>query len=271
MKNEQCCKIWTLSSDKAEYERFETLLSNDTSRNTINQASFNELFRLNARDKIVGQPSATVIHDPCNIRKGYSEKMEKLDRVRDLDGKTINGYRTFNSVLLHGSKISLLGCRPYSQQEDSEFEEDHLSNKEVSFKEIRLISKTLKSDFPEKRITHLFDREADDSSYFELIDKELGDLFIFRLKTNRNSDVAYWNEEKGKEYQVKLHLKPLDNSYDYVFQKFIHKGKCHQQVRAKISYEKNWVGKNYYNIVRINLSDRKGKALFAKPMVLITN
>lgn len=271
MKNEQCCKIWTLSSDKAEYERFETLLSNETSRNTINQASFNELLRLNARDKIVGQPSATVIHDPCNIRKGYSEKMEKLDRVRDLDGKTINGYRTFNSVLLHGSKISLLGCRPYSQQEDSEFEEDHLTNKEVSFKEIRLISKTLKSDFPERRITHLFDREADDSSYFELIDKELGDLFIFRLKTNRNSDVAYWNEEKGKEYQVKLHLKPLGNSYDYVFQKFIHKGKCHQQVRAKISYEKNWVGKDYYNIVRINLSDRKGKALFAKPMVLITN
>ena len=79
MKNEQCCKIWTLSSDKAEYERFETLLSNNTSRNTINQDIFNELLRLNATDKIIGQPSATVIHDPCNIRKAYSEKMEKLD------------------------------------------------------------------------------------------------------------------------------------------------------------------------------------------------
>lgn len=271
MKKEQCCKIWTLAADKAEYERFETLLSNDSSRNTINQDSFNELLRLNAADKIVGQPSATVIHDPCNIRKAYSEKMEKLDRVRSLDGKMINGYRTFNSVLLHGSKISLLGCRPYSQQEDSELEEDHLTNKEVSFKEIRLISKALKSDFPERRVTHIFDREADDSEYFELIDKELGDLFIFRLKTNRNSDVAYWNEEKGKEYQVKLHLKPFANCYNYVFQKFIHKGKCYQQVRAKISYEKNWVGQDYYNIIRIELSDRKGKAIFAKPMMLISN
>lgn len=271
MKNEQCCKIWTLSSDKAEYERFETLLSNNTSRNTINQDIFNELLRLNATDKIIGQPSATVIHDPCNIRKAYSEKMEKLDQVRDLDGKMINGYRTFNSVLLHRSKISLLGCRPYSQQEDSQLDEGHLTNKEVSFQEIRLISEALKADFPERCITHLFDREADDTDYFELIDKDLGDLFIFRLKTNRNSDVAYWNEEKGKEYQVKLHLKPFSNSFDYVFEKFIHKGKCRQQVRAKISYEQNWVGQDYYNIVRIELTDRKGKAIFAKPMVLITN
>ena len=272
MKNEQSCQIWTLSSDKAEYERFDTLLSNETSRNTIDQDSINELLRLNAADKIIGQPSATVIHDPCNIRKAYSEKMEKLDQVKDLDGKIINGYRTFNSVLLHGSKMSLLGCRPYSQKESSELTEDaHLSNKEVSFKEIRLISEALKADFPERRITHLFDREADDSAYFELIDKELGDLFVFRLKTNRNSDVAYWNEEKGKECQVKLHLKPFAKSFSYVFQKFIYKGKCYQQVRAKISYEKNWVGQDYYNIVRIELSDRKGKAIFSKPMVLITN
>ena len=57
--------------------------------------------------------------------------------------------------------MSLLGCRPYSQKESSELTEDaHLSNKEVSFKEIRLISKALKADFPERRITHLFDREA---------------------------------------------------------------------------------------------------------------
>ena len=44
-------------------------------------------------------------------------------------------------------------------------------------------------------------------------------FFIFRLKTNRNSDVAYSNEEKGKEYKVKLHLKPFSNTYDYVFEK----------------------------------------------------
>lgn len=263
-----------MSSTKAEYERFDTLLSNDKSRNTINQESFNELLRLSACDKIVGEPSATVIHDPCSIRKAYSKEMEKLDRVLDLDGQPINGYRTFNSVLLHGSRISLLSCRPYSQKEASEDEENqggHLTNKEVSFKQIRAISQALKADFSDRRITHLFDREADDADYFKLIDKELADLFIFRMKTNRNSDVAYWNDEKGKEYQVKLHLKPLDNCFNYVFDKFIHRGKCHQQVHAKISYERHWIGNDYYNVVKIELSNRKGNPLFAKPMVLVTN
>lgn len=272
MKNEQSCQIWTLAADKAEYERFVTLLSNDKSRNTINQDVFNELLRADCVDKLHGEVSATVIHDPCAIRKAYSKKMEKLDNVQDLDGNIINGYRTFNSVLLHGSKISLLGCRPYSQKEQSaEDETKHLSNKEVSFKEIRLISQALKSDFPHRRITHLFDREADDAAYFELIDEGLQDLFIFRLKTNRNSDVEYWDEQKGKERKVKLHLKTFANQTEYVFQKFVHKGKCHQQVRAHISWEKHWVGKGYYNIVRIKLLNRKGKSLFAKPMVLITN
>lgn len=272
MKNEQSCQIWTLSKDKAEYERFVTLLSNDTSRNTIDQNLFNELLRERCLDKLSGEVSATVIHDPCSIRKSYSKKLENLDKVQDLNGKTINGYRTFNSVLLHGTKISLLGCRPYSQKETSDYDsEKHLTNKEVSFKEIRLISKALKSDFPDRRLTHLFDREADDAAYFELIDKELEDLFIFRLKTNRNSDVEYWDEEKDKLRKVKLHLKPFANQFNYVFQKFVHKGKCHQQVRAEISYEKHWLGKGFYNIVRVKLFNRNGRALFANPMVLVTN
>lgn len=271
MKNEQCCQIWTLASDKSEYERFKHLLSNDSSRNAINRTVFNDLLRHRTVEKIKGEPSATVIHDPCSIRKEHSKKMEKLDKVLDLKGNPINGYRTFNSVLLYKSSISLLGCRPYSQKESSEEENDHLTNKEVSFAELRLISEALKADFAERQITHLFDREADDSAYFELIDKELKDRFIFRLKTNRNSDVAYFDEEKGKERKLKLHLKDFSNSFRYVFEKFVHRGKCHQEVQAHISYEKNWVGEDYYNVVKIKLFGRNGKAIFAKPMVLITN
>ena len=271
MKNEQSCQIWTLASNKAEYERFEHLLSNNTTRNAIDQSAFNELLQQQGVSHLKGAVSATVIHDPCNIRKKESQKMENLDRVKDLDGKIINGYRTFNSVLLKGQKLFLLGCRPYSQKEDSEITAGRLSNKEVSFDQIRAISKAIKADFPERRITHLFDREADDTAYFELIDKELEDLFIFRLKTNRNSDVEYWDAEKQKQRFLKLHLKPLENQFTFVFQKFLYRGKCYQQVRAKISYEKTFVGVDYYNVVKIELFDRKGKAIFAKPMVLITN
>ena len=271
MKNEQSCQIWSLASDKAEYEQFKHLLSNNTTKNVIDQTAFNELLQQQAISHLKGAASTTVIHDPCNIRKRESQKMENLDRVRDLDGKIINGYRTFNSVLLTGQKLFLLGCRPYSQKEDSQKSAGHLSNKEVSFDQIRAISKAIKADFPERRITHLFDREADDTEYFELIDKELEDLFIFRLKTNRNSDVEYWDAEKEKQRFLKLHLKPLENQFTFVFQKFLYRGKCYQQVRAKTSYEKTFVGADYYNVVKIELFDRKGKAIFAKPMVLITN
>ena len=86
-----------------------------------------------------------------------------------------------------------------------------------------MISRALKPGFPDRGITHLFDREADDAAYFELIDEELEDLFIFRLKTNRNSDVEYWDKEKGKQRKVKLHLKPFANQFEYVFQKFVHR------------------------------------------------
>ncbi len=40
MKTEQCCKIWTIAADKAEYERFEYLLSKETDENGIDQAVF---------------------------------------------------------------------------------------------------------------------------------------------------------------------------------------------------------------------------------------
>ncbi|MEL6943866.1 MAG: hypothetical protein AAFO82_14485 [Bacteroidota bacterium] len=91
------------------------------------------------------------------------------------------------------------------------------------------------------------------------------------MKTNRNSDVEYWDAEKQKQRFLKLHLKPLENQFTFVFQKFLYRGRCYQQVRAKISYEKTFVGADYYNVVKIELFDRKGKSIFAKPMVLLTN
>ena len=69
MKNEQRCQIWSLASDKAEYERFEHLLSTNTTRNAIDQSAFNELLEQQAVSHLKGAVSATVIHDPCHIRK----------------------------------------------------------------------------------------------------------------------------------------------------------------------------------------------------------
>ncbi len=279
MKNEKTLQMWHLSADKKEYDRFEYLLSKHRETNGIVGSGFNELLLEKGNQSLAGEVTATIIHDPCYIRKEHSKELENLDRVRNLDGKMINGYRTFNSVLLGQENITLLGCHPYSQKEESKLGEGHLTNKEVSFDQIRQISHGLKKDIPSRTIIHLMDREADDIEYFKLIDKELDDKFIFRLKSNRNSDVEYIFEKRDdggnliKESLrfVKIHKKTLSNRFDRVFERFMYKGKCYREARAKVSYERMWVGDDYYWIVKIGMETRTGRAIFAKPMVLITN
>lgn len=115
----------------------------------------------------------------------------------------LNGYRTFNSVLLGRDSLHLLGCVPYSQKEDSRLNDGHLTNKEVIFGQIRQISTSLKEDIPSRTLIYLMDREADDVEYFKLIDKELDDKFIFRLKSNRNSKVEYLFEKRDAIERLK--------------------------------------------------------------------
>ena len=61
------------------------------------------------------------LHDPCDIRKEYSEKLENLGIVRDLDGKFINGYNTFNTVCVNGDgkRLHLSDITVYSNGDPS--------------------------------------------------------------------------------------------------------------------------------------------------------
>ena len=279
METEQNLQLWKLSADKKEYDRLFYLLSKGKDANGIDSDVFNDLLMEKGVSNSRGEVSVTVIHDPCYIRKPYSQSLENLDKVQDLSGNVINGYRTFNSVLVHKNSLSLLSCQPYSQKEKSEEAEGHLTNKEVGFSQIRTISKRLKADISDRTILHLMDREADDVAYFKLIDKELSDKFIFRLKTNRNSDVEYLFEKKDKEGKkikeslkfVKIAKVTLANNFEYVFEKFAHKGKCYQQAKSLVSYERMWVGDDFYWIVKVEMKTRTGRAIFANPMILITN
>ena len=279
MKNEKSLQIWKLSTDKKEYDRFEYLLSKHQDTNGINPSDFNALLLKKGKQSLEGEVTATIIHDPCYIRKEHSKELENLDRVRNLDGKMINGYRSFNSVLLDTDSLHLLGCIPYSQKEGSKLDDGHFTNKEVSFGQIRQISASLKEDIPSRTLIHIMDREADDVEYFKLIDKELDDKFIFRLKSNRNSDVEYLFEKRNEQGHlikeslrfVKIHKKILSNRFERIFERFVYKGKCYREARANVSYERIWVGDDYYWIVKIEVKTRTGRAIFAKPMVLISN
>ena len=97
MKNEKSLQMWYLSADKKEYDRFEYLLSKHGDTNGIIASvpiaiGINDLLLEKGNQSLRGEVAATIIHDSCYIRKEHSKELERLDRVRGLDGKMINGY-----------------------------------------------------------------------------------------------------------------------------------------------------------------------------------
>lgn len=273
MKDGQSCKIWTLSGDKAEYERFSYLLKKPDEHG-INSEAINCLFREDTADALQGQPSVVIVHDSCDIRKPYSQKMEAIDKVRSLEGKVVNGYRSFNSIALGPDRIHLLGCNPFSSEEEDYKGEDpdfSFDKKDLAFSQIRAISQTLKSQTPDQVLTHLIDREADDQEYFAFLEEELQDKFVVRLKINRNSDVQTWDDKKQKEVAVKLVKKPLAKSFERIYEHFRYRGKSYQNVKARFHYERMHLGTGWYWVVRIELFSSTGKAVFSNPMLLVTN
>lgn len=263
MKNEQSCKIYTLSSTPKEYEKFAYQLKKDKS-NGLDSSAINKLIMSTSIDYLESSPSVTILHDPCDIRKPYSKEMESIGQVRSLDGNTINGYRTFNSVAIGKKRLHLLGCVPYSSKEED------VDKKQIAFDQITSISKAFKEECPDMVLTHIIDREADDQEVFEKMD-ELGDRFVIRVKANRNSDVKYWNKKEQKEMSVKLINKELTHSFSITYEKFFHKGKVYQHAEAKFEYERHYIGNQWRYIVKVKLFSREGKAIFKQPMLLITN
>ncbi len=274
MKMEQSCKIWTLSANKAEYDRFSYLLEKPGESGGIASESLNDLLRTSSAIQLQGEPSVVVIHDPCDIRKPHSKKLEHLDKVRSLDGKMIPGYHSFNSVALGADRIHLLGCSAYSTEE-SDYQSgdwpESFDKKDVAFSQMQAIREALKAQNSDQVVIHLFDREADDQEYFEFVDKQLEDKFVFRLKLNRNSDVKTWDAKKQKEVAVKLVKKPLDHCFTQHYEYFKWRGKSYKDAKAQISYERMFLGQDYYWVVKIELLNNRGKAIFKDPMVLVTN
>lgn len=265
MKTAHSCKVWTLSSDRNEYERFAYLLGKPD-EGGLSIASFNELLQERAVSAYDAPCSVTIVHDPCDIRKPYSQQMECLDTVRSLQGQTINGYQTFNSVVLEKDRMHLAGCMPYSRKEGGAGAT--CDEKALMFSQMKDISLAFKADHPERVVCHVIDREADDAEFFRFIDQELHDRFVIRLKLNRNSDVKAWDDKGQREVWLKLAKKPLDNRFEQVYQEFRWKGRTYRQARAVVSHEHIHIGNGWYWVVRVELLD---KPIFSDPMLLVTN
>ena len=115
----------------------------------------------------------------------------------------------------------------------------------------------LKKGNPSKKLTHVIDRGSDDNELFVFIDESLGDGFVIRLKSSRLS-------ENGE----KLATKRFKHKNTRHFDKIQIKNKVYQNASCVIEYGELLNG---YAVVRVQLFNRDGKALFKVPMLLITN
>jgi len=231
-------QLWGISADKAEYDRSRRLL--DGSLKSILDADKSSSALREQSVSVLGKASSLVLlHDPCDIRKAESAKLEYLGTVRDLDGGLINGYSTFNTVgvEIKGKQLQPIDITVYSNGDDhyvtvkelAQYEKGQLQASEDAVlrdraaqieafmaekshvnlpllvrQQLKRVSGAFKQENPQIILKHVLDRQFDDVGLFEFIDQELGDEFVILLKLSRNSNEVKLDEETGAEVTIKL-------------------------------------------------------------------
>ena len=104
-----------------------------------------------------------------------------------------------------------------SQESKEAYDNDsYLTSKRVALKHIKSCSKALKEKNSALSITHVLDREFDDSEYFDFI-HQMKDEFVIRLKKNRTvSGLSGDKKQKGK-----LIDHAFEHSYTFIFKSSI--------------------------------------------------
>ena len=308
MVSAQSTQLWTLAEDTNEYERMHNLFSGKL-KSVLNDKKISSALREKMAISLGGEEVVFALHDPCDIRKPYAKKLDNIGRVRDLDGKMINGYSTLGTVCLssdgqelHFGDISVFsngdkehyvlqteldavvkkqaqtkkrqGVASLTKREKEIVEllesEEYVNLRKVVHSQLRRVSEELKRENEKLKVCHVLDRQMDGIPYFSFIDEELDDLFVIRAKISRNSNEKTVNEA-GKEVAIKLKEVSLPHKHVEVIEKIRLNKKVYQDVTRIVEWGiLNLEGKDY-SVVRIILLNRKGKEIFLKPMLLITN
>lgn len=280
-----------MSNNKAEFRKMRRLVSLDKAKNVIDNEQISEALIANGIIRLADKAEFLVLHDGSDIRKPYASDLESIGKVRALNGDIINGYHSFNSVAvdLHGKSVVPIATEIYSNREENFISQKDLKliSKPLSKKateatrqhyeaikekarsqkylnstlvaqgQIKWTSEQLKKDNPSKKLTHVLDRGSDDNELFAFISHALNDGFVVRLKSSRLS-------EDGE----KLIKKSFKHKKIRHFDKIQIKNKVYQNASCVIEHGELLSG---HSVVRVQLLNREGKALFKVPMLLITN
>ena len=283
-------------------------LFNGKLQSVLDDQTISETLREQSVEGLSKGDVVIALHDPCDIRKKYAEKLENLGIVRDLDGNWVNGYNTFNTVCVNGDgkALHLSDITVYSNGDTAhhvkQTELDKLVKKQVSSikkgeevewterekqimellekdelvnlgtvtrKQLRAVSHQFKEANPDIEVWHVLDRQFDGLPTFGFID-DLEDKFVIRLKISRNSNTKKI-QESGKEVAIKLKDAPLKGKCVETLDKVHIQKKVYQDVKRIIEWGTLVLDGTTYDVVRITLQKRDGSPIFKQPMLLLTN
>jgi hypothetical protein len=302
MIEKRSLKLWTLATDKAEFERHHRLLDGSL-KTVVDESVVRDCLTSTALDSVGDNGFVVALHDPCDIRKPYAKEMEHIGKVRALNGDIVNGYCTFDTVICDGDgkKLRPMDITTYSngdpayvtQEEIKNFDKvdwegwddekrsdlveklmasgDYHNLETIRKDQLSRVSQALKASNPGRKIRHILDRQNDDDCFFIWIDDDLEDEFVIRMKLSRNSTVSVKNPKTGRDVAIKLKDVDFSHGDAYGFSKLKIKGKIYQNVRCVVEWEEYPIKDHVFTVVRVTLLDRKGEMIFGEPMLLITN
>jgi hypothetical protein len=298
----QSIQLWAIADDKAEFERYRNVL-NGRLESVLDDEKITAALRQAGVAALGGKPRLILLHDPCDIRKEHAKAMEKLGQVRDLDGKLVSGYSTFNTVAVtpDRKRLRLLDLTVYSNgderfvgqaeltawqkgkvaandpqraEEIAQYvaEDSYLNLRRITHHQLRRVHEALKGEQPDIQLCHVLDRQFDGEPTFTFIDQGLGDEFIIRLKVSRNAPAALTDEDEvEKEVAGKLVSASLPCHHRRILDKIVIKKKVYQQACCRLEWGNITLGDAAYTLVRITLLSREGKPLYKQPLLLLTN
>ena len=117
-------------------------LFNGELQSVLDDQKISETLRQMSVAELSDEDVVIALHDPCDIRKAYSEKLENLGIVRDLNGNLVNGFNTFNTVCVNGDgkRLHLSDITVYSNGDETHY----VKQAELD----ALVKKQVKKSFP---------------------------------------------------------------------------------------------------------------------------
>lgn len=252
----------------------------------------------NATPFFKGKQIISMLHDCSPIRKPESKTLDSLGKVTSLSGAIVNGYDSFNSVMIDvtGKQVRLLACRPFSNGEESyvsgkeryAYENGQLADpqrgkaiagldaaassynlKTIIKAQLTQISEHLLKQAPQVSVIHIFDRGFDDADLFAFVDG-LEHSFICRGKANRKGDQLQVDDQ-GKARSISLARQQFMQGQEQCYEKIRFKKQLYPQAKGVFEWGRVEIAAKQYSLVRVSFYARNGSRVFKEPMLLLTN